>query len=80
MSYIYSYTLQHLVSNQKLHIIVHRLSSHVGITGKSRALELEKFTVACCLYVTFSYYSVLYHFLLSFRFSETITWEIKTIN
>ena len=48
------------------------------VTEKSESLKIENNVVACCLYVTFSSFYVLYNFLVSFRrFSERMTKEIK---
>ena len=61
-------------------VSLYRLSSHVQITEKSKSLRTREIHfVAYGLDVTFSLFSIFYHFLVSCgRFSEKVTWEIKT--
>ena len=60
---------------------MYRFSSIFLISEKSESLGIEDNFVTCCLYVTFSSFSVVCHFLLSFRkCSERVTWKIKNVN
>ena len=68
-SYIYRLHFATPGVPSKIYILsLYRLSSNVGITKKSESLRTgENHFVACCLYVTFSSFSVLCHFFSLIR-------------